>query len=121
MFDCNCQGINFQKEFSDAAQSFDRINEAIDFAFDSLNQPRPADQDLREALLADGAKAYELLYTKLFDKAPGCARVCTNTLLYIIDNAGKDIDDSQFTELRGTVAPEDVTNAASIRRDRRRP
>tara|TARA_R110002124_G_scaffold64985_2_gene177290 strand:- start:101435 stop:101800 length:366 start_codon:yes stop_codon:yes gene_type:complete len=121
MFDCNCKGLNFQKEFSDAAQSHQRINEAIDFAFDSLNQPRPADQDLREALLADGAKAYEILFTKLFDIAPGCARVCTNTLLYIIDNAGNDIDESQFTELRSTTPPKDVTDAATIRRDRRKP
>jgi|TARA_R110002126_G_scaffold13118_1_gene56123 hypothetical protein len=119
-FDCNCHGFNFQREFNDAAEAHERINAALDNAFETLGRPRPAPEDLREELLANAGAAYELVYTEILDRAPGCMRVCTNTLLYIIDNAGQNIDDSTFTELRSATPPDDVVKSSDARRDNKR-
>lgn len=119
-FDCNCHGLNFQREFNNAAEAHERINVALDNAFETLGKPRPAPENLREELLANAGEAYELVYTEILDRAPGCMRVCTNTLLYIIDNAGQNIDDDIFTELRTTKPPEDVVQSSNDRRDNNR-
>lgn len=120
-FDCNCHGINFQKEFNDAAEASLRINEALDYAFETLGTARPSKDNLREALLANGGEAYELVYTKLLDRTPGCMRICTSTLLYIIDNEGSDLSEDTFKNLRGKRPTEDIEQAADLRRANRRP
>lgn len=115
-YDCNCHGINFQTEFQDAAEASERINEAIDFAFETVDRPRPAPENLREELLANGGQAYEIMYTKLLDRRPGCMRVCTNTLLYILDKAGTALTDEDFKGLRGKQPTDDIEKAADERR-----
>lgn len=119
-FDCNCHGLNFQREFNDAAEAHERINAALDNAFETLGKPRPSPENLREELLANAGEAYELVYTEILDRAPGCMRVCTNTLLYIIDHAGQEINDDAFKELRETKPPEDVVKSSNARRDNNR-
>ena len=119
-FDCNCHGLNFQREFNDAAEAHERINAALNNAFATLKKPRPNPENLREELLANAGEAYELVYTEILDRAPGCMRVCTNTLLYIIDHAGQDINDDAFKELRETKPPEDVVKSSNARRDNNR-
>ena len=117
-FDCNCHGINFQKEFADAAQTKLRVEDALDKTFTDIGLSVPDDKTaLREALLADGGTLYEVFYEHLLDCKPGCMRACTNTLMYILSHADTDIDDSKFTELRSTKIPDDVENAATERRE----
>lgn len=115
-FDCNCRGLNLQKEFQDSTEALQRIEIALDETFAELDKPRPEKQALRAALLDNAGEAYELLYTKLFHQEPGCMRICTNTLLYIIEHAGEEIDESQFKELRDVrTPPNDVEKAADER------
>lgn len=117
-YDCNCHGINFQKEFADAAETKQRVEDALDKTFTDIGQSVPEDKTaLREVLLADGGALYEVFYVNLLDRKPGCMRACTNTLMYILSHAGEDVDDSQFIELRNTKIPDDVEDAATERRE----
>ena len=51
-FDCNCHGINFQKEFADAAQTKLRVEDALDKTFTDIGLSVPDDKTaLREASL----------------------------------------------------------------------